>query len=83
MSDEDINRLRKLRLSNPETYSRSKLAKMFKCTPNFVSKVAALPRPQRKEFARKMEAEHEVVREQWGEKKATFVAIKQKRREFW
>lgn len=83
MSDEDITRLRKLRLSDPEIYSRAKLAKMFKCTPNFVSKVAALPRPQRKAFARKMEAEHEVVREQWGEKKATSVAIKRKRREFW
>ncbi|OAX36662.1 hypothetical protein K503DRAFT_286628 [Rhizopogon vinicolor AM-OR11-026] len=83
MSDEDITRLRKLRLSDPEIYSRGKLAKMFKCTPNFVSKVAALPRPQRKEFVKKMEVEHEAVREQWGEKKATFVAIKQKRREFW
>ncbi|KAG1748666.1 mitochondrial ribosomal protein subunit L20-domain-containing protein [Suillus lakei] len=70
MSDKDMEQLRKLRLSNPEKYSRAKLAKLFKCTPNFVSKVAALPRPQRKE-------------EQWGEKKATFVAIKQKRREFW
>ncbi|KAG0704300.1 mitochondrial ribosomal protein subunit L20-domain-containing protein [Suillus ampliporus] len=83
MLDEDMKQLRKLRLSNPEKYSRTKLAKMFKCTPNFVSKVAALPRPQRKEFAREIEAKHENVREQWGEKKATFVAIKQKRREFW
>ncbi|KAG2151369.1 mitochondrial ribosomal protein subunit L20-domain-containing protein [Suillus clintonianus] len=83
MSDKDMEQLRKLRLSNPEKYSRAKLAKLFKCTPNFVSKVAALPRAQRKEFSRKMEAEHETIREQWGEKKATFVAIKQKRREFW
>ncbi|KAG1906469.1 uncharacterized protein F5891DRAFT_1002495 [Suillus fuscotomentosus] len=70
----------------PSAYNAAPLrmfAKLFKCTPNFVSKIAALPRPKRKEFARKMEAEHETVREQWGEKKATFVAIKQKRREFW
>src|SRR6267154_4377358 len=67
MSDEDMKQLRKLRLSDPETYSRAKLAKMFKCTPNCVSKVAALPRSQRMEFMKKMEVEHEAVREQWGE----------------
>ncbi|KAH7922037.1 hypothetical protein BV22DRAFT_687079 [Leucogyrophana mollusca] len=83
LSQEDMARIRELRLSNPSAYSRTKLAKMFRCTPNFVSTIAALPRPQRKVFAKKMETEHEAVREKWGEKKATFVAIRQKRREFW
>ncbi|KAH7910814.1 mitochondrial ribosomal protein subunit L20-domain-containing protein [Hygrophoropsis aurantiaca] len=83
VSQETMERIRELRLSDPSTYSRTKLAKMFKCTPNFVSKIAALPRPQRKAFAKKLETEHEAVREKWGEKKATFVAIRQKRREFW
>ncbi|EGN92121.1 hypothetical protein SERLA73DRAFT_147658 [Serpula lacrymans var. lacrymans S7.3] len=83
MSDENVQKIRELRLSDPETYSRTKLAKMFKCTPNFVSKVAALPRPQRKQFSKKMETEHEEIREGWGEKKSTYTAIRQKRREFW
>lgn len=83
VSREVIEKIRELRLSEPGTYSRTKLAKMFNCTPNFISKIAALRRPQRKQFRGKLEAEHVAVRERWGERKATVVAIRQKRREFW
>ncbi|KAF9242571.1 mitochondrial ribosomal protein subunit L20-domain-containing protein [Melanogaster broomeanus] len=83
MSKEDMEKLRELRLSDPKTYSRIKLAKMFNCTPHFVSKIAALPRTQRKQFARTQETKHEAVREGWGERKATFMAVRQKRRQFW
>ncbi|KAI6114117.1 mitochondrial ribosomal protein subunit L20-domain-containing protein [Pisolithus sp. B1] len=83
VSQEVIEKIRGLRLSDPRTYSRTKLAKMFNCTPNFISKVAALRRPQRKQFMGKLEAEHAAVRERWGERRATVVAIRQKRREFW
>lgn len=83
MSQEDILKIRELRQSDPRSYSRTKLAKMFDCTPHFISKIAALPRPQRKRFAREIEAVHSAVRERWGERKATSIAIRQKRREFW
>ncbi|KAI5986784.1 mitochondrial ribosomal protein subunit L20-domain-containing protein [Pisolithus marmoratus] len=83
VSREVIEKIRELRLSEPRTYSRTKLAKMFNCTPNFISKIAALRRPQRKQFTGELEAKHAAVRERWGERKATVVAIRQKRREFW
>ncbi|KAL4073154.1 mitochondrial ribosomal protein subunit L20-domain-containing protein [Scleroderma yunnanense] len=83
VSREDIEKMRELRLSNPRMYSRTKLAKMFNCTPHFISKIAALPRPQRKQFGRELEAEHNTARERWGERKATVAAIRKKRREFW
>ncbi|KIJ64469.1 hypothetical protein HYDPIDRAFT_111796 [Hydnomerulius pinastri MD-312] len=83
VSQEDMEKIRQLRLSDPNTYSRNKLAKMFSCTPNLVSKIAALPRTQRKQLVKKQETEHAAIREGWGERKATFVAIRQKRRQFW
>ncbi|KAH7885366.1 mitochondrial ribosomal protein subunit L20-domain-containing protein [Phlebopus sp. FC_14] len=83
LSAEDLEKMRELRLQDPSTYTRSKLAKMFNCSPNLVYKVAALPKTQRKELAKKQETEHTRIRAGWGEKKATFVAIRQKRREYW
>lgn len=83
MSREVIEKIRELRASDPRTYSRIKLAKMFDCTPHFISKIAALPRAQRRQLGREMEVQHEAVRERWGEKKATVAAIRKKRREFW
>ncbi|KIK95312.1 hypothetical protein PAXRUDRAFT_25554 [Paxillus rubicundulus Ve08.2h10] len=83
LSKEDMVKLRELRLSDPNTYSRTELAKMFNCTPHFVSKIAAVPRSQRKQFAKNQETKHAAIREGWGERKATFMAIRQKRRQFW
>ncbi|KAF8550827.1 hypothetical protein OG21DRAFT_367203 [Imleria badia] len=83
LSREDIDRLRVLRQSDPNLYSCAKLAKMFDCTPSFVSQVAALPRTLRRAFGRKQEAKVERVKAGWGERKATFRAIREKRRAFW
>lgn len=83
LSKEDIEKLRTLRRSNPDVYSCSKLAKMFNCTPSFVSQVAALPRPLRKAFGRKQQAKVDAVKAGWGERKSTIRAIKEKRRQFW
>ncbi|KAF9220981.1 hypothetical protein BS17DRAFT_769029 [Gyrodon lividus] len=83
LSKEDMEKLKELRLSDPNTYSRTKLAKMFNCTPHFVSKIAAVPRTQRKQFAKRQETQHTAIREGWGERKATFMAVRQKRRQFW
>lgn len=83
LSKEDMDKLRSLRRSNPDLYSCSKLAKMFNCTPSFVSQVAALPRSLRKAFARKQQAKLDAVKAGWGERKTTLRAIKEKRRQFW
>lgn len=83
LSREDIEKLRALRRSDPDVYSCAKLAKMFECTPSFVSQVAALPRRLRRVFARRQEAKVEAVQNRWGERKATVRAIREKRRAFW
>ena len=83
LSREDMEKLRALRRSDPNVYSCAKLAKMFDCTPSFVSQVAALPRPLRRAFAKKQEARVGAVKAGWGERKSTFRAIREKRREFW
>lgn len=83
LSKEDIEKLRTLRLSNPDVYSCTKLAKMFNCTPGFVSQVAALPRSLRRVFARKQEGKVQAIKAGWGERKSTFRTIREKRRQFW
>ena len=83
MSDEQIEKLRKLRFSNPTVYSRGKLAKMFNCTQAFVAQMAALKKPQRKAMIRIRDQKHEKYREKWSEKHALVKAIRAKRREMW
>ncbi|KAI9480826.1 MAG: mitochondrial ribosomal protein subunit L20-domain-containing protein [Benjaminiella poitrasii] len=42
LSDAEINEMRQLRTSDPTTWTRSKLAKKFGCSPLFVSMTAPL-----------------------------------------
>jgi len=83
MSDEQIGKMRNLRLSNPTVYSRGKLAKMFNCTQAFVAQMAALKKPQRKALIRIRDERHERNREKWSEKHGLVKAIRAKRREMW
>lgn len=83
LSTADMETLRALRRSDPALYTCSKLAKMFSCTPSFVSQVAALPRPLRRACAKRQQETVRAVRAGWGERKATFRAIREKRRQFW
>ena len=83
MSDEQIEKMRYLRFSNPTVYSRGKLAKMFHCTQAFVAQMAALHKPQRKALIRIRDQRHEKHREKWSEKHALVKAIRAKRRELW
>ncbi|KAF8964193.1 mitochondrial ribosomal protein subunit L20-domain-containing protein [Flammula alnicola] len=83
MSEEDIEKMRSLRFSDPATYTRGKLAKMFNCTQNFVAVVAALKRSQRKTVLKSRDEKHELHREKWSEKHSIVKAIRAKRRELW
>ncbi|KAK2465211.1 hypothetical protein APHAL10511_002565 [Amanita phalloides] len=83
LSDEDLEKIRHLRRSDPETYSRAKLAKMFGCTQTFVGAVAALKKSQRKRLVTKEEDRRERERAAWSEKKTVVRAIRAKRRDLW
>lgn len=83
LSDEDVEKIRQLRFSDPNTYTRIKLSKMFGCTMGFVGAIAGLKKPQRKKQIRKEEERLERQREGWSEKKLMVRAIRTKRREMW
>lgn len=83
MSDADIEKMRALRAENPDYYSRSRLAKMFNCSTNFVATMAPTKISDRKRITRKQDAEHAEARSKWGVKRSYFEAARKKRREFW
>ncbi|KAI0726433.1 mitochondrial ribosomal protein subunit L20-domain-containing protein [Fomitopsis betulina] len=83
MSDEDIQKMRALRVENPEYYSRSRLAKMFNCSTNFVATMAPTKIADRKKILRQRDEEHAEARSKWGVKRSYFEAARKKRREFW
>ncbi|KAL6308431.1 mitochondrial ribosomal protein subunit L20-domain-containing protein [Sparassis latifolia] len=83
LSQEDLLKIRKLRVEDPLTWTRSKLAKEFNCTPNFIGRAAAMKVRDRKKVLAQRDEEHEKARGLWGEKKSLFREIAKKRRDFW
>jgi hypothetical protein len=83
LTDEQIQEMRTMRRSDPAEYTQKKLAEMYDTSPSTVGLVATLSQTQRTRARGKFFAAHEGRREQWGEKKATIVAMRQRRREFW
>ncbi|KAG6841970.1 hypothetical protein C0991_004461 [Blastosporella zonata] len=82
-SDQVVAEIRRLRRSDPNTYTRPRLAKMFNVTSNFVGAIAALKSSARKARIRIAEQKETTMKEGWSEKKITQSAIRAKRREFW
>jgi len=79
LGEEDLAKMRKLREDNPMLYTRQRLAKMFNCSPVFVSMAAPLPRDALKEVWRqKLEQ-----REGWTWRKQLVREMRRKRRELW
>ncbi|KAF8635845.1 hypothetical protein AX15_000038 [Amanita polypyramis BW_CC] len=83
LSDEDVEKIRQLRRSDPGLYTRSKLAKMFGCTQTFVGAIAGLKKSQRRAMITKEEERREKERASWSEKKQIVRAVRTKRREMW
>ncbi|CAL1712774.1 unnamed protein product [Somion occarium] len=83
MSDEDLAKLRQLRMEDPDKWSTGRLAKEFNCTPAFVMRVAALKVADRKRLKKKRDEEHEENRGKWGDKKALNHEVRQQRKLYW
>lgn len=82
-SDKVVAEIRRLRRSDPNTYTRLKLAEMFGVSSNFVGAIAALKSSARRARFR-IDAEKQAkLRENWSEKKITARAIRAKRQQFW
>ncbi|KAG6918747.1 hypothetical protein DXG01_011938 [Tephrocybe rancida] len=78
-SDLVVAKIRHLRRSDPNTYTRLKLAEMFGVTVNFVGAIAALKSSARQARLKISEEKQAKMRENWSEKKLTERAIRAKR----
>ena len=75
----DIEEIRRLRLSDPMTWSRWKLAKRFECSPVFIAMVCEAS-PQKKEIQKQV---LEAVQSRWGTKRRMAREDRRLRKESW
>lgn len=75
----DIEEIRQLRLSDPMTWSRWKLAKRFNCSPLFIGMVCDAG-PEKKEIQKQV---LEAVQSRWGVKRRIAREDRQLRKETW
>ncbi|KAF7982946.1 hypothetical protein HWV62_25252 [Athelia sp. TMB] len=83
LSDEKLAEMQRLRASDPEKYTRGKLASMFGCTSHFVALKAALPPSERKKKVKAFVEGREAIKEGWGHRKKLIREIAAKRKTFW
>ncbi|KAF5338888.1 hypothetical protein D9611_008775 [Ephemerocybe angulata] len=83
LSEEDIAKMKELRLSDPEKYSTNTLAKMFGVSRFTVAQLSRIRTSQRKNILKKRDEEHAKHRERWSERHQLVKAVQVKRREFW
>lgn len=79
LTPSDVEEIRQLRLSDPMTWSRHKLAKKFECSPLFIAMVCEAS-PEKKAIQRQV---LESVQSRWGPKRRMAREDRQLRRETW
>jgi hypothetical protein len=79
LTPSDIEEIRNLRMTDPMTWSRNKLAKRFECSPVFIAMVCQASPEKREIQARILEA----VQSRWGPKRRMAREDRQLRREAW
>ncbi|KAE8348842.1 mitochondrial ribosomal protein subunit L20-domain-containing protein [Aspergillus coremiiformis] len=79
LNPSDIEEIRKLRLSDPMSWSRWKLAKRFDCSPMFIAMVCEAA-PQKKEIQKQV---LEAVQSRWGAKRRMAREDRLLRKESW
>ncbi|KAL4945343.1 hypothetical protein BDV06DRAFT_185101 [Aspergillus oleicola] len=79
LTPSDVKEIRNLRLSDPLTWSRGKLAKRFDCSRMFIAHVCEAS-PQKKEMQKQV---LEAVKSRWGAKRRMAREDRQLRKEAW
>ncbi|OSS51591.1 hypothetical protein B5807_03531 [Epicoccum nigrum] len=74
----EMDQIRHLRLSDPDTWTRVKLAEKFGCSQFFVGMVVKAP-----EKAERVEQEHQGAREKWGRRRREAREERERRKELW
>lgn len=78
LTEAQIGEIRQLRLQDPYTWTRVKLAEKFGCSQFFVGMVV-----KAKEKAREVEEGHAEVRRKWGQVKREAREDRNRRKEMW
>lgn len=79
LSAEQISEIVHLRASNPEVYSRKKLAKQFNVSPLFISMVSSASKERKAEMAGRLDT----IKAKWHKKRALARRDREKRQELW
>ncbi|KAJ6111610.1 hypothetical protein N7523_007671 [Penicillium sp. IBT 18751x] len=79
LTPSDIEEIRHLRMNDPMTWSRYKLAKRFECSPIFIAMVCEAS-PEKKQMQKQV---LEAVQSRWGVKRRMAREDRQLRREAW
>lgn len=79
LTPSDIEEIRNLRLNDPMTWSRHKLAKRFECSPIFIAMVCEAS-PEKKQIQKQV---LEAVQSRWGPKRRMAREDRQLRRQAW
>ncbi|KAH6633679.1 mitochondrial ribosomal protein subunit L20-domain-containing protein [Boeremia exigua] len=78
LDDAQIAEIRRLRLGDPEKWTRVKLAERFGCSQFFVGMLVKVP-----EKAARIEGEHQAAREKWGRRRREAREEREKRKVLW
>ncbi|KAF2729181.1 hypothetical protein EJ04DRAFT_476043 [Polyplosphaeria fusca] len=78
LTDVEIDDIRRLRLEDPEYWTRARLAEKFECSQFFVSLIVKAP-----EKAARVEGEHAKMRARWGERRTRARVDRARRKELW
>jgi hypothetical protein len=78
LTDVEIAEIRSLRSSNPDWWTRERLAEKFGCSQFFVGLVCKVP-----EKAKTVEQQHQEARERWGRRRREAKEDRNRRRETW
>lgn len=79
LTEAEIQEIQKLRLQDPETWTRKALAEKFQCSPFFISMVST-PDPAR---LQEMNRRLEVIKSRWTEHREIARRDRKRRREIW
>lgn len=79
LTEADAAEIRRLRTSNPDTWSRLRLAKKFNCSPLFVAICCEAPPEKKASEAARLEA----IKARWGPTAKKAAADRAKRKELW
>lgn len=79
LNSEQIAEIVHLRSTNPEVYSRKKLAQQFNVSPLFISMVSSASKERKAEMANRLET----IKSKWHKKRTLARRDREKRKELW